>query len=61
MSSLHYHLAQVNVARMLAPLDSPVMAGSVAQLAKVNALADRSPGFVWRLETAEGDGTAVRA
>src|SRR5579862_4357976 len=56
-----HHLAQVNVARMLAPLDSPVMAGFVAQLPVVNAAADRSPGFVWRLSTPEGDATAVRA
>jgi hypothetical protein len=61
MSSRHYHLAQVNIARMLAPLDSPVMAEFVAQLPAVNALADGSPGFVWRLETAEGDATAIRA
>src|SRR5260221_4241550 len=61
MSSRHYHLAQVNVARMLAPLDSPLMAEFVAQTPAVNALADRSPGFVWRLETAEGDATAIRA
>src|SRR5262245_10198110 len=61
MPSRYYHLAQANVARMVAPLDSPAMAGFVAQLATVNALADRSPGFVWRLATAEGDATAVRA
>ncbi|HYM06366.1 MAG TPA: DUF3291 domain-containing protein [Terriglobales bacterium] len=61
MFSRHYHLAQVNVARMIAPLDSSVMAGFVAQLQAVNALADTSPGFVWRLTTPEGDATAVRA
>jgi Domain of unknown function (DUF3291) len=43
--------AQVNVARMRAPLDDPVMAGFVARLAEINALADQSPGFVWRLQT----------
>src|SRR5262249_43693540 len=57
----HYHLAQVNVARMIAPLDSPVMAGFVAQLPVINALADHSPGFVWRLQTPEGDATAIQA
>ncbi|HYL38359.1 MAG TPA: DUF3291 domain-containing protein [Bryobacteraceae bacterium] len=56
-----YHLAQINVARMLAPLDSPVMAGFVSQLQPVNALADRSPGFVWRLQTEGGDATSVQA
>jgi hypothetical protein len=61
MSVSLFHLAQVNVARMLAPLDSPVMAGFVALLPTVNAEADRSPGFVWRLETPDGDATSIRA
>lgn len=56
-----YHLAQVNIARMLAPLDDPLMAEFVANLDKVNALADSSPGFIWRFQTEEGDATAVRA
>ena len=55
-----FHLAQVNIARMKAPLDSPVMAGFVARLAEINALADNSPGFVWRLQTPEGDATYLR-
>ena len=55
-----YQIAQVNIARMLAPLDDPVMAGFVARLAEINALADRSPGFVWRLQTEEGDATYLR-
>ena len=46
---------------MRAPLDSPLMAEFAAQLSAVNRLADESPGFVWRLATAEGDATAVRA
>ncbi len=41
-----WQLAQVNIARMVAPLDSPVMAGFVAKLDEFNALADQSPGFV---------------
>ncbi len=45
-----HHLAQMNIARMRAPLTDPVMAGFVAQLDAMNALADRTPGFVWRLE-----------
>ena len=55
-----WHLAQVNIARMLAPLDSPVMAGFVAKLDELNALADRSPGFVWRLIEANGNATYLR-
>jgi hypothetical protein len=54
------HIAQVNIARMRAPLDDPIMAGFVARLAEVNALADRSPGFVWRLQTEEGNATYLR-
>ena len=45
-----YQLAQVNVARMRATLDDPQMAGFVAGLPTINALADAAPGFVWRLE-----------
>ncbi len=49
-----YHLAQLNIARMRAPIDSPEMADFVALLDSVNAVADRSPGFVWRLIDAPG-------
>jgi len=50
-------IAQLNIARMLAPLDDPVMADFVAGLAPVNAAADAAPGFVWRL--ADETGTAA--
>jgi len=53
-------LAQVNVARLRQPLDHPDTADFVAGLEPVNALADASPGFVWRLQTDEGDATALR-
>jgi hypothetical protein len=55
-----YHIAQVNIARMKAPLDDPVMARFAAQLDPMNQLADESPGFVWRLQSDEGDSTAIR-
>jgi hypothetical protein len=55
-----HELAQLNVARPLAPLESPVMAEFMASLEKINALADASPGFVWRLQTDAGDATALR-
>jgi Domain of unknown function (DUF3291) len=55
-----YSLAQVNVATLRAPLDGPELAGFVAQLEPINALADASPGFVWRLQTEDGDATAIR-
>jgi hypothetical protein len=60
MTTSKYHLAQVNIGRMLAPLDTPVMAEFVASLDRINALADASPGFVWRFQTEEGDATALR-
>ena len=57
---MQYHLAQVNIARMLAPVDDPLMSGFVAELDAINALADSSPGFVWRLQTEEGNATDIR-
>lgn len=56
-----WHLAQVNIALPREPLDAPLLADFVAALAPVNAVADASPGFVWRLQTEDGDSTAVRA
>ena len=56
-----HQLAQINVARLLAPIDAPETADFVAALAPVNARAEESPGFVWRLQTESGDATAVRA
>lgn len=54
------HLAQVNIARLKAAFDSPVMAGFVARLDEINALAETSRGFVWRLQTDEGNATYLR-
>jgi hypothetical protein len=56
-----YVLAQVNVARLREPLDSPLLADFVADLGPVNATADAAPGFVWRLQTEGGNATSVRA
>jgi len=61
MKAADYHLAQINVARMLAPLDDPIMADFVAQLDAINAVADQSQGFVWRLQTEEGNATSINA
>ena len=55
------HLAQVNIALPREPLELPLLAEFVAALEGVNALADRSPGFVWRLQTDDGDATGIRA
>ena len=54
------HIAQVNIAQVKAPLDDPQMAGFVERLDDINALADRSAGFVWRLQTPEGNATYLR-
>jgi len=54
-----YHLAQLNLAKMKFAIDAPEMADFVARLEDINALADESPGFVWRLQTDDGDATAI--
>jgi hypothetical protein len=56
-----YHLAQVNIGVLRAPITSPEIAGFVEQLEPINAIADGSPGFVWRLQTEAGDATSIRA
>jgi hypothetical protein len=57
---MDYVLAQINFGRLLAPLDSPMIADFAAALDEVNAVADAAPGFVWRLRTEDGNATAVR-
>jgi hypothetical protein len=56
-----FHLTQLNIALPREPLDAPLLADFVAQLDPVNASADAAPGFVWRLQTEEGDATGIRA
>jgi Domain of unknown function (DUF3291) len=58
---MDYVIAQINVGRLVAPLDSTQLAGFVAQLDPVNAVADDAPGFLWRLQTEDGNATALRA
>jgi hypothetical protein len=60
MSEAMWHLAQINIGRVRGEMNDPVMAEFVAALAPINALADEAPGFVWRLQTEDGDATAVR-
>jgi hypothetical protein len=55
-----FHLAQVNIGRFRAPLETPIMEGFRTQLDPINALADQSPGFIWRLQTEDGNATAIR-
>ena len=56
-----WHLAQVNIARLIEPLESDLLADFVAALDPVNAMADSAPGFVWRLKTEEGNATSLVA
>ena len=55
------HLAQLNVATALDHLESDRLADFMAALDRVNAVAERSPGFVWRLKDDSGDATGIRA
>lgn len=55
-----FNIAQVNIGRIVAELTDPVMAGFVNRLDEINALADASPGFVWRLIVNDGNATYLR-
>jgi hypothetical protein len=55
-----HDLAQLNIGRLVAPTDSPIVAEFMEALDAVNALADESPGFVWRFQTEQGNATAER-
>ena len=56
-----FHIAHCNIATMRGAYDDAVMAGFVARLDDLNALADRSPGFVWRLTSEAEEAIAVQA
>ena len=53
------HLAQINIGRFRYPTDDPRMAGFMDNLDRVNAIADKMPGFVWRLQDESGNATAI--
>lgn len=57
---MSWSLAQVNIARMKEPLDSPLLSTFVARLDEINSLADNAPGFIWRLQGYGGDATSIR-
>ena len=57
---MDHHLAQYNIARLLAPLDDPLLADFVADLHRINTLGDASAGFVWRHQTEDGTSTSIR-
>ncbi|MDP4148190.1 MAG: DUF3291 domain-containing protein [Bacteroidota bacterium] len=57
---MDFHIAQLNIAKMLYPLDAPEMEDFRSSLDAINALADSSDGFIWRLQDASGDSTGFR-
>jgi hypothetical protein len=56
----NYQLAQLNIAALKAPLDSPELKDFVDNLDRINALAEDSPGFAWRLKGDGNDATSLR-
>jgi hypothetical protein len=59
-TAIGFQIAQLNIARMIAPMDDPIMQDFLDALEPVNALADTSPGFVWRLQDESGDATSIQ-
>jgi hypothetical protein len=57
---MEYQLAQINIGRILGPIDSPVMAEFVANLDRINSLAEKSPGFIWRLKDDNNNATSIK-
>ena len=55
-----YELAQLNIAQMKTPLDAPEMADFIANLDRINALAEAAPGFIWRLTGDDDNATSIR-
>lgn len=56
---MNHHLAQINIGRLIAPIDDPKIAEFVAQLDSINAIADKAPGFIWRLQSSSGNATDI--
>lgn len=55
-----WHIAQINVATALYPIDDPRLADFMNSLDEINALAESSPGFVWRLQSDSGNATDIQ-
>lgn len=58
---MKYHLAQINIAQGKDAIDSETMKGFVDRLDEINAIADSADGFVWRLQTEDGDAVTIQA
>jgi len=54
------HLAQLNIGRLRAPIDAPAIADFRTSLDRINALAEASPGYVWRLQDGTGNATGIK-
>jgi hypothetical protein len=54
------HLAQLNVGRLRAPMDDPIIDDFRTNLDRINALAEVSPGYVWRLQDDSGNATSIK-
>ena len=54
------HLAQLNIGRLLKPIDHPQIAEFVNNLDSINALAESSPGFIWRMQDDSGNATHIK-
>lgn len=61
MGLARFHVAEYNFGLARAPFDSAEMAEFVAQLTSVNEIAERSPGFVWREQTNNGNAIITRS
>jgi hypothetical protein len=55
-----WHIAQMNVGTTVEATDHPQLADFMNQLDEINALADGSPGFVWRLQSESGNATDIK-
>lgn len=55
-----HHIAQINIGRILGPMDGSIMKEFADNLDPINALADNAPGFVWRLQSDEGNATSIK-
>lgn len=58
---MKYHLAQINIAQGKDAIESKTMKGFVDRLDEINTYADQADGFVWRLQSEEGDATSIQA
>lgn len=56
---MRVHVAQINIGTMIAPTDDPAVAEFMDNIDRINAEADTAPGFVWRLQTDEGNATDI--